>query len=75
MIICHPVSPRLPPAVCLAERLADDHRDCTLAVPLDCQHKINFVHGGKEENTKSALCGLYEGDIRAVTIDSIFFTS
>jgi len=27
MIICHRGSPELPPAVCLAEGLADDHGD------------------------------------------------
>ena len=31
------------------ERLADDHRDCTLAVAYDCLRKINFVRGGKVE--------------------------
>ena len=30
---------RLPPPVCLAEHLANDHWDCTLALP----RKINFV--------------------------------
>ena len=52
MIICHQGSPRLPPAVCLTERLVNDHPDCTLAVPRDCPCKINFVRGGKVENAK-----------------------
>ena len=48
----------LPPAVRLAEGLADDHRNCSLAVPCDYQSKIKFVRSGNAENAKSALCGL-----------------
>ena len=48
-----------PPAVCLAKGLADDHRDCLLAVPRDCPLKIKFVGGGSTEKLKSALCVLY----------------
>ena len=48
-----------PPAACLAEGLADDHRDRLLAVPRDCPLKIKFGRGGNAENLKSALCGLY----------------
>ena len=59
MIICHRGSPQLPPAVCLAEGLVDDHRNRSLAVPRDCPRKINFIHGSKVENVKCALCGLY----------------
>ena len=46
------------PAVRLAEGLADDHRDRSLAVRRDCPRKIKFVRGGSEENVESALCGL-----------------
>ena len=51
----------MPPAVSLAERLADDHCDWKLAVPRDCQRNIKFVCGGKVESEKYALCGLYKG--------------
>ena len=37
--------PRLPPAVCLADGLADDHRDRSLAFPRDCPRKIKFIRG------------------------------
>ena len=41
--------PRLPPAVCLADGLADDHRDRSLAVPRDCPRKIKIIRGEKRK--------------------------
>ena len=35
-IICHRGPPQMPPAVRLGEGLADDHRDCSLAVHRNC---------------------------------------
>ena len=43
---------------CLAEGLADDHFDRSLAVPRDCPRKIKFVRAGEVENVKSTLCEL-----------------
>ena len=55
-IICHR---NCPPAVRLAEGLADDNRERSLAVPCDCPLKLKFVPVGNAEKVKSALCGLY----------------
>ena len=58
------LSPGLPPAVCIAKGLVNDHRDRLLAVPRDCPRKIKIVPGGKVENEKFALCGLLvNGDL------------